>query len=221
MTNKLQIQIPEKELVRSVISVYLVGLVGFLIPYSHDFFVALTPLTLLFSLVVLLLAVRKSLTPKSAIVFIAIYLLGFFIEAIGVNTGWPFGEYAYGSVLGIKWLQTPLFIGVNWLLLVLASHLIAAHRAPNRWLIPFIGATLMLIFDVALEPFAINTGMWVWSAASVPIANYIAWWLIAFAMHWILLLKPYSTGYRVGYAVFLAQIVFFMILNMVNLIQWL
>ncbi|MDA3866470.1 MAG: carotenoid biosynthesis protein [Salinivirgaceae bacterium] len=221
MKNKLQIQILEKELVKAVISVYVVGLIGFLIPYSYPFFVSLIPITLLFSLVVLLLALRSDFSRKRVIVLIVIYILGFFIEALGVNTGWPFGEYVYGDVLGFKWLQTPVFIGINWLLLVLSTHLIAAHRAPNRWLIPFIGATLMLIFDIALEPFAVATGMWAWSAFSVPIANYAAWWIIAFAMHWILLLKPYSTGHRVGYAVFLAQIVFFMILNMVNLIQWL
>jgi putative membrane protein len=46
-----------------------------------------------------------------------IAVAGFFIEAIGVNTGLIFGNYVYKTTLGWKFLETPLIIGVNWILL--------------------------------------------------------------------------------------------------------
>jgi putative membrane protein len=42
-----------------------------------------------------------------------IAVAGFFIEAIGVNTGLIFGNYVYKTTLGWKFLETPLIIGVN------------------------------------------------------------------------------------------------------------
>lgn len=210
------ITVSENRLVRTVIYVYLIGIIGFLVPYTHDFFIDLTTLNLLFSLIVLLVAVRKDLTGKHVFFFFIVYLLGYLIEVIGVNTGWPFGEYAYGSVLGPKLFDTPLFIGINWLLLILATQLIARHRINQKWLVPVAGATMMLIFDVALEPFAIYTSMWTWEAVVVPFENYVAWWVIAFVMHAIMMPVNLTKGYKVAYAVFLSQIVFFIIINLKN-----
>ncbi|PLX22820.1 MAG: carotenoid biosynthesis protein [Salinivirgaceae bacterium] len=203
----------EMSLVRAVISVYIIGIIGFIVPYSHDLFLALTPLNLAFSLFVLLWAVRKELTIIHGLFFLIVYLLGYAIEVVGVNTGWPFGEYAYGDVLGIKLFDTPLFIGVNWLLLIISSLLIARHILSNKWLVAIAGATMMVIFDVALEPFAIATKMWTWESASVPFENYLSWWVIAFVMHLIVVNLKFPRVHKVAYAVFLAQIVFFLITN--------
>jgi uncharacterized membrane protein len=206
----------EMSLVRAIISVYIVGVVGFLVPYTHDLFLALTPLNLSFSLFVLLWAIRKNLTIKHGVFFLIIYLLGYAIEVVGVNTGWPFGVYSYGDVLGVKLLETPLFIGVNWLLLIVASQLIARHLLTSKFLLAVAGATMMVIFDVALEPFAIATTMWTWEATSVPFENYVAWWVISFLMHLLVVNLKFPKVYRVAYAVFIAQIGFFIIINIRN-----
>ena len=204
----------EMSLVRAVIMVYIIGVIGFLVPQTHDLFLALTPLNLAFSLFVLLWAVRKYLTLIHGLFFLIVYLFGYAIEVVGVNTGWPFGVYEYGDVLGVKLFETPLFIGVNWLLLIIASQLIARHLLTNKWLLAVAGATMMVIFDVALEPFAIATTMWTWEATTVPFENYVAWWVIAFVMHLLVVNLKFPKVHKVAYAVFLAQIAFFLFTNM-------
>lgn len=203
----------DEKLIRAVISVYIIGTIGFLVPQTQSLFIHLTTLTLLFSLIVMLIAQKKHLINRHWLIFILIYLAGFGIEVLGINTGWPFGNYVYGDVLGIKILETPLFIGINWLLLVLATHAMARHRIEKKWLVPVAGASMMLIFDVALEPFAVFTEMWYWQSGNIPFANYLAWWIIGFIMHWLMLTVPVKKGCKVAYTVFFSQIVFFIIIN--------
>jgi len=206
-------QFSEKKLIEVVFWVYLVGMLGFIVPHTRAVFISLTPLNLLFSLVVLLYALRDDLKFVHWVVFLLVYLLGFIIELIGTNTGWPFGEYEYGSVLGVKLYETPLLIGVNWLVLILSTHLALSKTISNKVLIPFIGATAMLVFDLFLEPIAIVTGMWTWAALEIPFANYVSWWIIAFVLHFLMLLLRFESGAKVGMAVFVAQLVFFIVLN--------
>ncbi len=210
------ISVSDGKLIQTVVSVYIIGILGFLIPYTHNFFVDLTVLNLLFSVIVLFIATWADLKWQHFLIFILVYILGYAIEVIGVNTSWPFGAYSYGDVLGVKLFDTPLFIGVNWLLLVLATNLMARQRIDNPWLVPVVAATMMLIFDIALEPFAIYTGMWSWEAVNVPFNNYLAWWIIAFFMHALFVPLKFTQGGKVAHAVFLAQIVFFIIINLKN-----
>ena len=203
----------ERKLVEVVFWIYLVGAVGFVVPFTQGVFIDLTPLNLLFSLIVLIYAVKSDLKLIHWGVFLLIYALGFIIELIGTNTGWPFGEYEYGSVLGVKLYETPLLIGVNWLVLILSTHLALSKTISNKVLIPFIGATAMLVFDLFLEPIAIVTGMWTWAALEIPFANYVSWWIIAFVLHFLMLLLRFESGAKVGMAVFVAQLVFFIVLN--------
>ncbi|HRZ22364.1 MAG TPA: carotenoid biosynthesis protein, partial [Bacteroidales bacterium] len=96
---------------------FAVGVAGLAIPATHSLFVRLTPLSLLLSLTVLLLF-HPAWSTRLAIYFLIIFTAGLLVEAIGVNTGVIFGEYAYGSVLGLTIWGTPLMIGVNWLMLI-------------------------------------------------------------------------------------------------------
>jgi putative membrane protein len=43
------------------------------------------------------------------------------LEVVGVKTGLIFGEYKYGSTLGIKLFEVPLIIGFNWVFVILGS----------------------------------------------------------------------------------------------------
>ena len=45
-------------------------------------------------------------TPKNKLTYILPVVLGFAIEVVGTNTGWPFGEYTYGSALGLSIAHT-------------------------------------------------------------------------------------------------------------------
>ena len=65
-------------------------------------FLSLTPLNLLLTLLIILINHNDW---KNWWIFLLSYLAGLGIEIIGVNTGWPFGEYVYGPVLVLRFFQ--------------------------------------------------------------------------------------------------------------------
>ena len=106
------------------------------------------------------------------------FMFGMFIEIIGVQTGQIFGEYHYTSLLGPRVLGVPLVIGTNWLLLSYCFSALVLWWRPSLRLIyqVILGAALMVLLDVFIEPFAVHYGLWIWKGRILPsIANYIAW----------------------------------------------
>ncbi|MGB3618583.1 MAG: carotenoid biosynthesis protein [Catalinimonas sp.] len=171
------------------------GLVGMLLPPTRTYFVALTPLSLLFTAAVLVwfhvwspraassfeAALRR---PSRAFwVFAAgTFAAGWSVEWLGVHTGWIFGDYAYGGTLGLKVDGIPLMIGVNWFILVYAVGTLL-HRLPwPNVARAALGATVMTALDVLIEPTAIAYDYWAWAGGAVPLRNYVGWWAVAFAL---------------------------------------
>lgn len=112
-------------------------------------------------------------------VFTFIYLIGFFVEVLGVNTGIIFGNYIYGEGLGTKVFNTPLIIGLNWLLLV---YITASVLENKKLLVPvkiILGAAMMLGYDFIIEQLAPELNMWDWKNNTIPVSNYVAWFFIA------------------------------------------
>ena len=109
--------IPEdpSKVVRFIIIFYAIGFTGFVLPFSHDFFISLTKWALLLNIFLLLWFHQGTFDLKTLAVFCFIFIAGIIIEIIGVNTGLIFGNYSYGKGLGIKIWGTPLLIGINWL----------------------------------------------------------------------------------------------------------
>jgi putative membrane protein len=142
----------------------------------------------------LVLAANSVSEPTKAIykILIISYLVGFGVELLGTNTGFPFGAYTYGQTLGWKIFNTPLMIGVNWAILVYASLCVVnlwGTKIQNDWLKAGVAATLMLGLDIFIEPVAIRTDFWTWQSAGIndwilvaPYANYLAWWVIAYLL---------------------------------------
>ena len=85
---------------------YVVGIAGLNSSYE-SWFLALTPSHLPISLFILL-AVHPSWSLGQILVMLFVALAGFLVEVLGVNTGFPFGTYSYGEVLGVKILNTPM-----------------------------------------------------------------------------------------------------------------
>ncbi|MBK7882949.1 MAG: carotenoid biosynthesis protein [Chitinophagaceae bacterium] len=44
--------------------------------------------------------------------------IGIAVEIIGVKTGFLFGNYSYGIVLGPKIQSVPILIGINWFIII-------------------------------------------------------------------------------------------------------
>ena len=127
-------------------------------------------------LVVFILASDR---PNNWLLYMAPIVLGYIIEVIGTNTGWPFGAYAYGTALGPRVFSTPLMIGVLWWLLIRAWFDLSERWTQNAWAKALITGTAMVLMDVLIEPVAIELGFWTWEDVEVPVANYVSWFVLA------------------------------------------
>ncbi len=183
---------------------YLVGIAGMLLPFSFPLFVKLIPVALLLSSVALAFY-HKSFDSKSFAVFILIYLTGFFVEVAGVNSGLIFGEYTYGESLGIKVFNTPLIIGLNWLLLVYITSSVLEN---TKLLIPLkvlLGASIMLFYDMIIEQIAPKLDMWNWQNNRIPANNYVAWFFIAAVFHSAIRVFKIKTTNKLAPVILLCQ----------------
>jgi bisanhydrobacterioruberin hydratase len=193
---------------------YLVGIIGLSVGKTQPLFQALVPFTLLFSLYFLWLF-HEGPDLRIYLTGAGIFLLGFFIEAIGVNTGMIFGEYAYGRTLGFRILDTPLMIGVNWLLLIYSCWALTGIFTGNRYIRYFGGSVLMVLYDIALEPVAIRLDMWSWQGGVIPLQNYAGWFFASALMFLILDRSRSRINNKIAPALFIIQFSFFIILNII------
>lgn len=209
----------EKLLAIYLILVYIVGIVGILLPI-HEQFILLTPINLLFSLAVVLL-VHPKWEGKIITVLIGTYITGFSAEVVGVQTHLLFGAYRYGATLGPKIFGTPFIIGVNWTLLVYASSAIVQRHFYkfSLRLKAAIGASLMVFLDLFIEPVAVKQDFWSWGEAGAnhflvaPLQNYLVWWIIAFGLVAFTLSFSRPFHNKIAELLYVLQLVFFITLN--------
>jgi putative membrane protein len=195
-----------------LIAFYISGIVGILTKNQTIDFLSLTPLNLLVNATLLLLNHQKG-TNKQWLVFLIIAVLGYFIEVIGVTTGVIFGDYIYKTTLGWKLFETPLIIGVNWMLLTCAVVYTIGIKIKNTIGIAFVSACLLVALDILIEPVAIKYDFWAWKQAIVPFKNYIAWFFISFILCYIV--AHYKSVSKNNFAPYLLimQFIFFGIFN--------
>lgn len=193
---------------------YLVGVTGFTIEPLRPLFQFLTPFGML-AATILLLAFHEPRNLKSWLVFAAIAISGFVVELIGVNTGILFGTYEYGPTLGLKIWNTPLTIGLNWLVLV---YCVASLLRPLRdnWYFPVAGALAMVAFDWIMEPVAVATEMWSWMDDQIPMKNYLDWFLVSGMLFLIIRIFKVELNNRLAGWLLLMQAVFFLLLNLLT-----
>jgi lycopene cyclase domain-containing protein len=159
-----------------LVILYTVGLVGLAGPWTEDL-VYLTPYNLLITAGLLLWQARPDARTWAfaLLVFVSSYL----VETLGVHTGVIFGTYWYGDVLGAKLFDTPLLIGVNWLILVMSVGPLVARLQLPRWQSVLVAALIMVGVDMLIEPVAMHLGFWSWEEDVVPLRNYIAWGVVS------------------------------------------
>ena len=185
---------------------HVAGAIGLSNEYFSDIFLSLVPynIALTFLLCFFYVSFKKYFKPIFLIV-----LFGFIIELVGVKTGFLFGEYSYGDTLGFKIFEVPLVIGLNWLILCLATFSLFSVFMKNKFLLPFYSSISMVLLDFIIEPVAIKYSFWSWSSGFIPAQNYIMWFFISFIMHYILLYYRTKIHYKFGVYVILSQLFFF------------
>jgi len=164
------------------ISIFLIwlfhisGIVGII--YSDaSWFVSATPINLLLSFILLLANTR--LNKRLVFLLLSCFTTGMAAEILGVRYGFIFGEYAYGAVLGVKLMEVPLLIGINWCILVFITGNIAQFFSDSFWIKTFVGVALMLALDLVIEPVAPVLDFWIFTDGLASFHNYLGWGLVA------------------------------------------
>ena len=193
---------------------YFFGLLGMALPEYRDFFLPLTPLNLLLTLVVFY-KMNNNFSGKFLILSAIIFLIGFSVEAVGVATGVLFGNYEYGAPLGFKIFETPLMIGVNWLFLALSTYGIVQYFTKKAILLILIPPLLMTGLDVLVEPIAIKLDFWSWENDIIPIQNYVMWFVTSSVIHSVVYFFKPTINAKISFVILIVQVLFFGVLNFV------
>jgi uncharacterized membrane protein len=123
---------------------------------------------------------------------LTVMVISYLLEAIGVQSGFPFGAYRYTDVLFPQLPgSVPLAVLFAWVLIIFSVYswlrLEKQRLTIGRVLI---GALLATLLDMEIEPVATHLEhYWEWLAPGhvnyygVPIMNFVAWFVVA----WVLL----------------------------------
>ena len=196
-----------------IVMFHLVGLYGFLNSELEKLFIVLVPFHLLLMLSLMIISTNDfSLNIRNFAIIV--YLAGFFIEVIGVNTGLIFGSYNYGEALGFKLFSTPLLIGVNWLILVYCTGVfLEQFKIKSALIFCLIGALVLLSLDFLIEPIAIRFNYWSWAGGKIPLQNYLGWYLFSCLLLWIFRGLDFQKQNKAAIVLLFAQAGFFLALN--------
>jgi len=189
---------------------YSVGIIGLILPVTFGLFTRLIPFALLLSIAALALFHQGRFSSREMLVYLGIFMAGFLVEVAGVNTGLIFGEYHYGSSLGLKLFNTPLMIGVNWLLLTYLTAAIARQLGLSGFVADFVSAGMMLAYDIILEQMAPVLDMWHWTGEEIPLQNYLAWFILALIFQWSLRKSGIGIRNPMSLVILLCQVFFFL-----------
>jgi bisanhydrobacterioruberin hydratase len=196
---------------------YLVGVLGLSFTETRPLFIRLVPFALILGFAGVLLFHEAKWELKTLTAFVLVYISGFVIESVGVNTGLIFGEYIYGKTLGFQIFETPLIIGMNWLFLVYVSSSLTERLNSGRFISFLLPPVLMVIYDMVLEQVAPDLGMWNWKNEVIPLQNYIAWFVVAFIFVLVFGLFNIKTSNKIAPLIFILQFLFFLLLMIFKL----
>ena len=191
---------------------HVCGMIG--ISYGNkDLFLSFTPVNLIISFF-LLFVNQIQITQREILSVFTIFLIGMICEILGVNYGYIFGDYVYLDNLGTKVFGVPILIGINWIILTFITGSISSYIFKKNLKFSILsGAIFMILLDLIIEPVAPLLGFWIFDLPSVPLQNYVGWFLIGLATQFVyqkfVVNKeiPFSTN------LLLANIVFFSFLN--------
>jgi bisanhydrobacterioruberin hydratase len=196
-----------------IIVFHVVGLIGFWVPLLTPVFLRLVPFHLLLMLAVLC-SNHRPLNAQFWIFALLICISGIAAEWVGVHKNWIFGDYDYGQTLGPKIDAIPLMIGVNWFMLVYATGVALQHSGiKNRILRVAIGAVILVLLDVLIEPVAIKFDYWSWVEGNPPLKNFICWLGVSALFLGVFEMFRFERQSKVAVALLIVQFVFFALLQ--------
>ena len=194
---------------------HICGMIG--ITYGNkEFFLAFTPINLFISFVLLFIN-QIQLEKKELYAALIIFFVGMISEILGVNYGLIFGDYVYLDNLGFKILGVPVLIGANWIILTFITGSLSSYLVENKYLAMFFGAILMILLDLIIEPVAPLLGFWIFDLPTVPLQNYIGWFVIGVITQYVFHFNIIKKEYTFSINLLLVNVVFFAFLNFQDL----
>ena len=160
------------------------------------------------------LIIDEGINLRKAAVLFSIFVLGYSVELIGIKTGFFFGEYSYDTALGFKFLDVPLIIGLNWVIIVAASSSIIKYFIKKPLILQaLLAAALCTLLDFIIEPIAISYNFWTWTDGTIPFYNYLCWFGFSFLFSTIYLYRNKEIN-KTGIIIYIIWTNFFIILNL-------
>jgi len=201
-----------KEFLRmSIFFLWLINISGFfgMLSDQNEFFLSTTPYVL--SLTLLLLILNHNLSSKkSKIGLMLIFLFGLIVELLGVNYGLFFGDYSYGANLGSKIYGVPYVIGLNWVLLIIATGSVSDKLIKGKEVYKIIFASfLMVLIDLLIEKSAPKLDFWEFVISPVPFSNYLWWFIFSLCFQYIFFKTVKTKEYNLSSNILVIQFIFF------------
>ncbi|MCZ0701919.1 putative membrane protein [Natronobacillus azotifigens] len=113
---------------------------------------------------------------------IIVALSTFFVEILSVETGFPFGEYSYSTILGPLVVGVPFTIALAWVGVLLNSLIMSSQNNKTKRALET--GFWIVIIDLILDPVAVLEGYWTWynpgafSYYDIPITNFFTWFIL-------------------------------------------
>ncbi len=197
--------------------IFFVGAFGHLIDDTRDIMIAMTPYTLLVMNTYVLWHAARASGPALLLWGAAVFTFTFILEIAGVCTGWLFGAYEYGDVLGTPLFGVPPIIGYNWVMVILGAAGMIGRDIQHPLSAAFATAFLAVLMDVIMEPVAIELGYWIWEGSGeIPLQNYIMWFITAFVLSYPLFRIPIRHTMPAVRHYIMALALFFLILQLMG-----
>ncbi|UCE10952.1 MAG: carotenoid biosynthesis protein [Candidatus Thorarchaeota archaeon] len=119
---------------------------------------------------------------RGLLVLIFLSIFPILVEAIGITTGLPYGGFQYTDQMGYKILGlVPWSVAFAFGPLVIGAVTVAAARTRDPRIALPLGAILLVVFDLILDPAAVVLNIWVWDEPGlyygIPLTNYTGWLL--------------------------------------------
>ena len=117
---------------------------------------------------------------RAVVAAISIMSLTFGVELLGSNTGFPFGEYDYTTVLSPQVGGVPLLVSCAWAAITLIAHGMFRLTSQVTWRRVLWMAASITAWDVFLDPQMVGEGYWKWETSmlafrGIPLVNYAGW----------------------------------------------
>lgn len=135
--------------------------------------------------------------PRTLLIFTAlVFVIAWCSEMLSIVTGFPFGSYTYTDEMRpfvghVPAIVMPVYWVMGYVCWSMAHILLSRfHPRPDRGsvlLLPLVAATLMVIWDLSMDPLRSTLEMrWVWADGGahygVPASNFFGWFLVTWSM---------------------------------------